>query len=135
MHKFSMPPQVLERVIKRRGKRHAYDALTPKKTALLVIDLQNAFMLPGVAHALCDAAKGIVPTTTQQGTGQYNVFGLTAGYSIGKFSFRAGIDNLLDEDPPNLNFIPGGDSNTDQTNASFYDILGRRFFIGVKASL
>ncbi|MFM1886502.1 MAG: hypothetical protein RL026_1659 [Pseudomonadota bacterium] len=81
------------------------------------------------------AAKGIVPTTTQQGTGQYNVFGLTGSYNVGKYTFRAGIDNLLDKAPPSLNFIPGGDSNTDQTNPSFYDILGRRFFIGIKASL
>jgi ureidoacrylate peracid hydrolase len=65
MHKFTMPPQVLERVIKRRGKRHAYDALVAQKTALIVIDLQNAFMLPGVAHALCDAAQQVVPNVNR----------------------------------------------------------------------
>ena len=42
MHNFTMPQQVLDRVIKRRGKRHAYDALTPGKTALVVIDLQRS---------------------------------------------------------------------------------------------
>ncbi len=31
------------------------------KTALVVVDMQNAFMLPGVAHALCDEAREIVP--------------------------------------------------------------------------
>ena len=81
------------------------------------------------------AAKGILPTTTQQGAGQYNVFGLNGSYNVGKLTFRAGIDNLLDKAPPSLNFIPGGDSNTDNTNPSFYDALGRRFFVGVKASL
>ena len=69
MHTFNMPPQVLERVIKRRGRRHAYDALTPQKTALVVVDLQNAFMLPGVAHALCPAAEGIVPNVNRLAAG------------------------------------------------------------------
>ena len=85
--------------------------------------------------AVESAAKGIAPTTTQEGTGTYDVFGLTASYNMGKVTFRAGIDNLLNKAPPSLNFIPGGDSNTDNTNPSFYDILGRRFFVGVKAKL
>ena len=65
MHKFTMPPQVLERVSKRRGKRHAFDALDPGTTALIVIDLQNAFMLPGVAHNLCETAQHIVPNVNR----------------------------------------------------------------------
>jgi outer membrane receptor for ferrienterochelin and colicin len=85
--------------------------------------------------AVESAAKGIAPTTTQQGTGTYDVFGLNASYNMGKVTFRAGIDNLLNKAPPSLNYIPGGDSNTDNTNPSFYDILGRRFFVGVKAKL
>jgi hypothetical protein len=79
------------------------------------------------------SAKAILPTTTQQGTGAYEVFGLTGNYTVGKYTLRAGIDNLLDKTPPSLNRIPGGDSNTDNTNPSFYDILGRRFFVGLKA--
>jgi outer membrane cobalamin receptor len=79
------------------------------------------------------AAKGIAPATTQQGTGAYDVFGLTGSYAFGKITLRAGIDNLLNKQPPALNFIPGGDSNTDNTNPSFYDILGRRYFVGLKA--
>jgi outer membrane receptor protein involved in Fe transport len=87
------------------------------------------------------AAKGIVPTTPQQGTGAYSVFGLTGSYEVGRVTIRAGIDNLLDRNPSALNFTPGttanpmGDSNRDNTNPSFYDSLGRRFFMGVKVSL
>jgi iron complex outermembrane recepter protein len=94
------------------------------------VGLQWRF-LPGVKSQ----AAGIVPTTAQQGTGAYSIFGLTAGYEVGNLTFRAGIDNLLDREPSALNRIAGGDSNTDNTNASFYDILGRRFFVGVKAKL
>lgn len=65
MHKFAMPEHVVERVVGRRGRAHVFDALDPRKTALLVIDLQNAFMLPGVAHALCEAAQEIVPNVNR----------------------------------------------------------------------
>ncbi len=61
MHKVVIPKSIVERVIKHRGKEHIYEDLDPKKTALLVVDLQNAFMLPGVAHALCETAPAIVP--------------------------------------------------------------------------
>jgi len=61
VHKVVIPGSIVERVIKHRGKEHIYEDLDPKKTALLVVDLQNAFMLPGVAHALCETAPAIVP--------------------------------------------------------------------------
>ena len=40
---------------------YIYEDLDPAKTALVVVDMQNAFMLPGVAHALCPMAEKIVP--------------------------------------------------------------------------
>jgi outer membrane receptor protein involved in Fe transport len=40
---------------------------------------------------------------------------------------RAGVDNLLDNDPPVVRGIPG---NTDAQN---YDVLGRRYYLGVTA--
>jgi ureidoacrylate peracid hydrolase len=38
-----------------------FEDLDPRKTALVVVDMQNAFMLPGVAHTLCPMAQEIVP--------------------------------------------------------------------------
>lgn len=61
MHNFSMPPDIIERVIFRRGKQHAYPRLDAGKTALVVVDMQNGFLMPSVAHALCDTAREIVP--------------------------------------------------------------------------
>jgi len=61
MHAVSIPQSVIDRVIARRGREHVYDDLDPSKTALVVVDMQNAFMLPGVAHALCPMAEKIVP--------------------------------------------------------------------------
>ncbi len=61
MHTLSIPQSVVDRVITRRGREHIYENLDPAKTALVVVDMQNAFMLPEVAHALCPMAEKIVP--------------------------------------------------------------------------
>jgi ureidoacrylate peracid hydrolase len=52
---------VIDRVIARTGREHPFADFDPARTALLVVDMQNAFMLPGVAHALCPTAESIVP--------------------------------------------------------------------------
>jgi ureidoacrylate peracid hydrolase len=61
MHTLAIPRSVIDRVIERRGREHVYDDLDPAKCALVVVDMQNAFMLPGVAHSLCPMAEKIVP--------------------------------------------------------------------------
>jgi ureidoacrylate peracid hydrolase len=61
MHNFTIPKSVVDRVIERRGREHVYDELDPARSALVVVDMQNAFMLPGIAHSLCPMAEKIVP--------------------------------------------------------------------------
>ncbi len=61
MHNSHIPPEVVARVVKRRGKEHVHDDIMPSKTALIVVDMQNAFMPLPVAHAPCDMAPKIVP--------------------------------------------------------------------------
>jgi ureidoacrylate peracid hydrolase len=61
MHKLNIPRSVVDRVIARRGREHVHDNLVPAKTALVVVDMQNGFMLPEVAHTLCPMAQEIVP--------------------------------------------------------------------------
>jgi ureidoacrylate peracid hydrolase len=61
MHTVTIPQSVIDRVIARRGAEHIYADLDPAKTALVVVDMQNAFMLPGVGHSVCDEAREIVP--------------------------------------------------------------------------
>jgi ureidoacrylate peracid hydrolase len=61
MHTLAIPQSVIDRVVERRGRAHVYDDLDPAKCALVVVDMQNAFMLPGVAHSLCPMAERIVP--------------------------------------------------------------------------
>ena len=47
------------------------------------------------------------------------------------FQIYGGIDNAADEQPPLMGFSFGGDSNTDP---AFYDVIGRRYFVGVRAN-
>lgn len=61
MHNSYIPPEVVERVIKRRGREHIHDDLTPSKTALVVVDMQNAFMPGPFAHSPCEMAEKIIP--------------------------------------------------------------------------
>ena len=65
MHKLAIPQSVIDRVVARRGREHVFEDLNPAKTALLVIDMQNAFMLPGVGHAVSVVAEKIVPNVNR----------------------------------------------------------------------
>ncbi len=51
MHKFTLSKEIIETTISRRGKLHPYDKLDGNKTALVVIDMQNAFVKKGAGHA------------------------------------------------------------------------------------
>src|ERR1700754_3572163 len=61
MHDIDIPGWAVERVIKRRGAEHVSQDLDPARTALIVIDMQNAFMLPDVAFVVIETAPEIVP--------------------------------------------------------------------------
>jgi ureidoacrylate peracid hydrolase len=67
MHKLNIPQEVISRVKRHRGREHVYDDFNPAKAALLVVDMQNAFMMPGVAHVLCAEAVNIVPNINRLG--------------------------------------------------------------------
>jgi ureidoacrylate peracid hydrolase len=61
----TIPDDVVERVIERRGTAHCYAELDPRKTALVVVDLQHAYMTDGVGHAVVPAARDIVPAVNR----------------------------------------------------------------------
>jgi outer membrane receptor protein involved in Fe transport len=61
-------------------------------------------------------------------TASWDQFDLYGSFKVSDmFSVRAGVDNLLDKDPPVTRGIPGS------TDAQNYDILGRRYYVGVTA--
>jgi ureidoacrylate peracid hydrolase len=61
----TIPDAIVERVIARRGSEHCFADLDPTRTALVVIDLQHAFMNDAVGHAVCPAARDIVPAVNR----------------------------------------------------------------------
>jgi ureidoacrylate peracid hydrolase len=65
MHKVAIPQTIVDRVIKRRGKEHVFEDYDPARTALIVVDLQNGFMMPGIAFAEIPTAREIVPNVNR----------------------------------------------------------------------
>jgi ureidoacrylate peracid hydrolase len=64
MHKTTIYPSVIERVGQRRGGLPVFDRLDSKRTAHVVVDLQNGFMAPG-AVAEIPEAREIVPAVNR----------------------------------------------------------------------
>ncbi|WP_233575045.1 isochorismatase family protein [Pusillimonas sp. NJUB218] len=60
MHQINIRPEIIERVMKRRGRIHMHPSIDPAKTALVVIDMQNTFCAEG-SPAEVAASRGIVP--------------------------------------------------------------------------
>jgi len=60
MHKVSIRPHIVERVVARRGDLHWFTRLDAAKTALLVIDMQSTFCMPG-APGEVPLSRAIVP--------------------------------------------------------------------------
>ena len=63
----TIPDEIVRRVVERRGTEHCFAELDPKRTALVVIDLQHAFMNDAVGHAVVPAARDIVPGVNRLG--------------------------------------------------------------------
>ncbi len=61
MHRISIPQQIVDDVVRRRGREHVFEEFDPARTALLVVDMQNGFMQEEVGHAVCPMARDIVP--------------------------------------------------------------------------
>ena len=61
MNHTRIPDWVRDRVIDRRGRFHVFDDMTPARSALVVVDMQNGFLMDGVAHAVIEHARDIVP--------------------------------------------------------------------------
>lgn len=64
MHKVAIPKYIIDRVMKARGRLHAFDAFSGPSTALVVVDLQNVFMLPPYPTEV-PLAREIVPNVNR----------------------------------------------------------------------
>ena len=64
MHQLGILDEVRERLILRRGGVAVFDRLSPRRTAHIVVDLQNGFMVPGQV-AEVPVARAIVPNVNR----------------------------------------------------------------------
>jgi len=65
MNGFEASGTIVQRVVARCGSDHPHADLQPVRTALIVVDLQNAFMDDAVGHAVCPMARDIVPNVNR----------------------------------------------------------------------
>ncbi len=64
MQKFELSDISRERILTRQGRLHAFESLDPKRTALLVVDMQNYFMADGFIGC-CPQARDTVPNVNR----------------------------------------------------------------------
>ena len=65
MHEIKIAQWAIDRTLERRGRLHVHEDLDPRKTALIVVDMQNGFMVEEVAAAYIPAAVEIVPNVNR----------------------------------------------------------------------
>jgi ureidoacrylate peracid hydrolase len=61
----TIPDNIVDRVVRWRGGEHSFADLDPMRTALVVIDLQHAFMNEAVGFAVVRSAIDIVPAVNR----------------------------------------------------------------------
>ena len=61
MHPIGIPSKYVDWVVARRGRRHIFERIDLDRTALLVIDMQNGFLIPGFSPLEVPGLAGIVP--------------------------------------------------------------------------
>jgi outer membrane receptor for ferrienterochelin and colicin len=83
-----------------------------------------------------NASAATAPTTTLEGADAYDLFNLDAHWNVtSTVAVRFGVDNLLDKSPNIYGANPGLTQALGSTLANYYDVLGRRYYAGVKITL
>ena len=85
MHKIAISPAALDRMTTRMGKLHPFDAIEPRKTAMLVIDMQNYFVKPGHQGEI-PLAREIVPNINRLAAGLRRRGGHVYGFATGPWT-------------------------------------------------
>jgi outer membrane receptor protein involved in Fe transport len=86
-------------------------------------------------HLPSISPEGTIRTQAQYtDTPSYDIFDVSGRYTFSdRYNLRFGVDNLLDKEPPvvNLRTVAEGYTQTGVTNGAFYDVLGRRYYVGM----
>jgi ureidoacrylate peracid hydrolase len=116
MHPTTISPVVIERLLKRRGRIHAFEVIDPFKTALVVIDMQNGFCAPGSAAEI-PVAREIVPNINRLASATRKSGGIVAWVKMtipNKADWPVFMDTLVSEEFGNHmldDLRPGSEGN------------------------
>jgi len=61
MHKVTVRQEIIDRVLARRGRYHWFEELDPRRTALIVIDMQELFCAPGAPAEVAGSRDIVEP--------------------------------------------------------------------------
>ncbi len=78
MHRIDIPQKIIDSCIRFRGRQHALRSIAPERTALIVIDMQNSWLEPGLSPLEIPMARAIVPNINRLAAGVRNAGGLVA---------------------------------------------------------
>lgn len=117
MHNVEIRPEIVERVMARRGRLHLFDKFDPARTAVLVIDMQNTFCEPG-APAEVAGSRGIVEPINRlnagvRARGGHVIWVTHANLGVrGKSDWSCFFDNFVADDVRARTIVslsPGGE--------------------------
>lgn len=89
MHDIQISDEIIDRITKRRGRVHIFDKLDAKKTALVVIDMQNAFCKEA-APVEVPLSRNIVPNINRLAAALRDAGGDVV-WIISEFSHHRGV--------------------------------------------
>jgi ureidoacrylate peracid hydrolase len=61
MHRVGVRQEIIDRVLARRGRYHWFEELDPRRTALLIIDMQELFCAPGAPAEVPESRDIVEP--------------------------------------------------------------------------
>jgi ureidoacrylate peracid hydrolase len=78
MHKIEIPNEIINTCIKRRGRSEVFTRLEPSRLALIVIDMQNAWVEPGASPLEIPVTRSIVDNINRLADAVRSVGGIVA---------------------------------------------------------
>ncbi|MEO8453068.1 MAG: hypothetical protein ABI647_24980 [Gemmatimonadota bacterium] len=72
-HPSGIPEKIVKKVVARRGRPHAFESIEPRRTALVVIDLDDATVGSN------DQCRRVVPRVNEMAAAGRRVGGLSRG--------------------------------------------------------
>ncbi|MFS8050186.1 isochorismatase family protein [Rhizobium sp. BR 314] len=97
MHSVGIRQEIIDRVIKRRGKLHVFQHMVPSETAVVVIDMQGTFCDEG-APAEVPLSRGIIEPINRLNAGMRKLGGevIWVTHAIRKWNGGSEWSNFID---------------------------------------